>query len=192
MSDLKPALVRLLRAAFPHSDFPDGPYERVADKIIARSKKTSTTSSSSSRVSRPWSKPDWTATQDDEVAEKLLQELANTEFFTFIRGIAVVSLYDDHEVWELLGYEGASFDKGGYIDRGFDDLDWLPTTQDRGVRRTGRVRRGRRSRPARERLRSSIMSDYENACSSATRSTMTPRRSSSSAPAPAAAPSPTS
>ena len=38
----------------------------------------------------------------------------------------VVALYDDHEVWELLGYEGASFDKGGYIDRGFDDLDWLP------------------------------------------------------------------
>jgi len=25
-----------------------------------------------------------------------------------------------------LGYEGPSFDKGGYINRGFDDLDWLP------------------------------------------------------------------
>ena len=35
MSDLKPALVRLLRAAFPHSNFPDGPYERVADKILS-------------------------------------------------------------------------------------------------------------------------------------------------------------
>ena len=38
----------------------------------------------------------------------------------------VVALYDDHEVWELLGYEGPSFDKGGYLHRGFDDLDWLP------------------------------------------------------------------
>ena len=38
----------------------------------------------------------------------------------------VVALYDDREVWELLGYEGPSFDKGGYVDRGFDDLDWLP------------------------------------------------------------------
>ena len=26
----------------------------------------------------------------------------------------------------VLGYEGASFDKGGYINRGFNDLDWLP------------------------------------------------------------------
>ena len=39
---------------------------------------------------------------------------------------AVVTLYSDPEVWELLGYEGPSYDKGGYVDRGFDDLDWLP------------------------------------------------------------------
>jgi hypothetical protein len=29
-------------------------------------------------------------------------------------------------VWDLLGYEGPSFDKGGYLHRGFNDLDWLP------------------------------------------------------------------
>jgi len=38
----------------------------------------------------------------------------------------VVALYDDREVWNLLGYEGPSYDKGGYLNRGFDDLDWLP------------------------------------------------------------------
>jgi hypothetical protein len=37
-----------------------------------------------------------------------------------------VALYDSAEVWDLLGYEGPSFDKGGYLHRGFDDLDWLP------------------------------------------------------------------
>ena len=42
------------------------------------------------------------------------------------KGVAVVGIYDDHEVWERLGYEGASFDQGGYLHRGFDDLDWLP------------------------------------------------------------------
>jgi hypothetical protein len=26
----------------------------------------------------------------------------------------------------MLGYEGPSFDKGGYLERGFNDLDWLP------------------------------------------------------------------
>ena len=29
-------------------------------------------------------------------------------------------------MWDLLGYEGYSSDKGGYINRGFNDLDWLP------------------------------------------------------------------
>jgi hypothetical protein len=38
----------------------------------------------------------------------------------------ITSLYDDREVWSLLGYEGPSFAQGGYLKRGFDDLDWLP------------------------------------------------------------------
>ena len=28
------ALVRLLRAAYPHPDFPDGPYERAAEAVV--------------------------------------------------------------------------------------------------------------------------------------------------------------
>jgi hypothetical protein len=64
--------------------------------------------------------------QDAETAEKLLREIEEAEFFKLVRAVTVVALYDDHEVWELLGYEGASFDRGGYVERGFDDLDWLP------------------------------------------------------------------
>ena len=52
--------------------------------------------------------------------------MAGTPFFALVHATTVVALYDDHEVWDLLGYEGSSFDKGGYLDRGFDDLDWLP------------------------------------------------------------------
>ena len=54
-------------------------------------------------------------------------EIEDVPFFQLIRSVAVVSLYNDHEVWDLLGYEGESFSQGGYLDRGFDDLDWLPT-----------------------------------------------------------------
>jgi hypothetical protein len=43
-----------------------------------------------------------------------------------IRGDLVVSLYNQPEVWPKFGYEGASADKGGYLHRGFNDLDWLP------------------------------------------------------------------
>ena len=39
---------------------------------------------------------------------------------------AVVAVYSDQRTWELVGYAGPSFDKGGYLHRGFNDLDWLP------------------------------------------------------------------
>ena len=39
---------------------------------------------------------------------------------------AVVALYNNPLVWRHFGYEGPSAEFGGYIDRGFDDLTWLP------------------------------------------------------------------
>src|SRR6187455_993026 len=35
-TDHRRNLVRLLRAAYPHSTFPDGPYERTADAVVER------------------------------------------------------------------------------------------------------------------------------------------------------------
>jgi hypothetical protein len=37
-----------------------------------------------------------------------------------------VSLYNQKEVWPKFGYEGSSAEHGGYIKRGFADIDWLP------------------------------------------------------------------
>ena len=48
--------------------------------------------------------------------------------FTFVqkvRGGLMTGLYNNKEVWPVFGYEGESASKGGYIDRGFNDLDWL-------------------------------------------------------------------
>ena len=55
----------------------------------------------------------------------LLHRIADTPFFQTIRGDLVVSLYNQKEIWPLFGFEGASADKGGYIKRGFDDIDWI-------------------------------------------------------------------
>ncbi len=42
-----------------------------------------------------------------------------------MRANLIVGLYNQKELWPIFGYEGASFDKGGYLERGFDDIDWL-------------------------------------------------------------------
>ena len=69
----------------------------------------------------PYAEVKWEA---DRV--KLLQGIEHTEFFKTVRGDLVVSLYNQKELWPKFGYEGSSAEHGGYIKRGFADIDWLP------------------------------------------------------------------
>jgi hypothetical protein len=123
------SLVRLLRTAYPHVRFPDGPYQRTAEAILEQADAslwlrialTQGLGSLDAKAGGSFVK------LDDEAAYQLLVDIENAEFFKFIRAIAVVTLYDDPETLEILGYEGPAYEKGGYLNRGFDDLDWLPT-----------------------------------------------------------------
>jgi len=61
--------------------------------------------------------------EEERVA--ILRQIEGTPFFQAVRGGLVVSLYNQKEIWPIFGYEGESFSKGGYIHRGFDDIEWL-------------------------------------------------------------------
>jgi hypothetical protein len=121
-------LMRVLRVMYPHDGFPDGPYERSRDALLADA-------TASPRLAgviaqgvrdldalgdRPF------ADLSDAEATAILEGIAGSDFFVAVRNKAFATLYDDHEVWTLLGYEGPSFELGGYVRRGFADLDWLP------------------------------------------------------------------
>jgi hypothetical protein len=55
----------------------------------------------------------------------LLRAMSHDPMFQTIRGGLVVSLYNNHDLWPIFGYEGESYSKGGYLHRGFNDIDWL-------------------------------------------------------------------
>lgn len=55
----------------------------------------------------------------------ILRSMEKSAFFQKIRGGLVTGLYNQKAVWPLFGYEGESFSQGGYIERGFDDINWL-------------------------------------------------------------------
>ena len=61
--------------------------------------------------------------EEDRVA--ILTALAGGAFFQTIRGGLVTGLYNQKDVWPIFGYEGESFSQGGYIERGFADINWL-------------------------------------------------------------------
>jgi len=54
-----------------------------------------------------------------------LKSIEEGEFFTALKTPLMFNLYNTQELWDLIGYPGPSFPIG-YINRGFDDIDWLP------------------------------------------------------------------
>jgi len=120
--------MRLLRVAYPHPGFPDAPYERVA-KLLAEAE--AAVEGEEDVISQGLDDLDAAAggdfdVLDDESATAAVAAITDSAFFARVHATFVVTFYDDHEVWDLLGYEGPSYDRGGYLHRGFDDLDWLP------------------------------------------------------------------
>lgn len=125
------ALTDMVRAMFPHPSFPDGPYERCAQTILAAAQDDVRFRTQLDQGLRDLDVAGGVpfAELDDAKRLAVLQGMSATEFFEGVRSRVITSLYDDREVWSLLGYEGPSYDQGGYATRGFDDLDWLPAAR---------------------------------------------------------------
>lgn len=56
----------------------------------------------------------------------ILKNIEGSIFFEQVRSKCITGIYNNKELWPHFGYEGASARHGGYINRGFNDLDWLP------------------------------------------------------------------
>lgn len=64
------------------------------------------------------------APEDSRVAA--LKRVEATPFFQNVRTQTLQVLYATPMATKLFGYEGEAFSKGGYLQRGFNDLRWLP------------------------------------------------------------------
>jgi hypothetical protein len=121
-------LTTLLRRMFPHAKFPDGPYERAAAAIQQAGEEDPRQAAQLAQGTRELEARGF-ADLDADAALAYLKEISGTVFFQTVRSKFITTFYDDREVWGLLGYEIDSFAQGGYIGRGFDDLDWLPAAR---------------------------------------------------------------
>lgn len=57
---------------------------------------------------------------------ELLRKIQLGAFFQTVRILTLLNLYGNAHVGRKLGYEGRSYEHGGYLNRGFNDLSWLP------------------------------------------------------------------
>lgn len=124
------ALLQISRSVYPHPMLDDLFYARCVESIDAKAGqdpalKAAITEGVATLTQQAGG--DWASAPAEKQAA-LLQAVATEPFFQAVRGDMVVSLYDNPGLWPQFGYEGPSFPKGGYINRGFNDIDWLPET----------------------------------------------------------------
>jgi len=119
-------ILKVTRAIFPHDTLDDAVYALVVKDLDAAAKDPDVAALLRDGLKLLNEKADGDWAQLDHLArENIVTKLASTNFFEKIRGTSVVSLYNNEMAWAHFGYEGPSFQKGGYFDRGFQDLEWL-------------------------------------------------------------------
>ncbi|MFT5400375.1 MAG: hypothetical protein ACI8XW_003182 [Gammaproteobacteria bacterium] len=121
-------ILKVTRGIFPHDRLDDAVYALVVKDLDAAAAKDATVAKllrDGLKQLNKLANGDW-ASLDYLARENLVIKMADTDFFEKIRGTSVVSLYNNEMAWAHFGYEGSSFEKGGYFNRGFQDLDWLP------------------------------------------------------------------
>ncbi|MDP9136713.1 MAG: twin-arginine translocation signal domain-containing protein [Pseudomonadota bacterium] len=125
-------LVKMARDIYPHDKIADQYYATVISGIDAAAKDDAALKTmleqgvadlDSKAQAAKVSGYAAIAEETDRVA--VLKQIETTPFFQKIRGDLITGIYNNKELWPSFGYEGESASKGGYVSRGFDDINWL-------------------------------------------------------------------
>lgn len=125
-------LLRIARDIFPHDKLADKyyihaiqPYDAAAAKDTATRKLLTEGLAKLNATAKRLHGQTYTRIAEEPKRVSVLKAIEATPFFQKVRGGLVTGLYDNKEVFPFFGYEGSSWEKGGYINRGFNDMDWL-------------------------------------------------------------------
>ena len=117
-------LLCMTRTLFPHDFLPDAQYLKIVTTLDVKAGAAQDigTMIKSSLAAFPM---DFAAMTEAKRAD-YLRSIERSPFFQLVYKETLVGLYGDPYVASLLGYEGSSVEHGGYLQRGFDDISWLP------------------------------------------------------------------
>ncbi len=134
-ADLRPEEVRTLlkftRDLFPHDRLDDSFYARAVAALQQEAAKDASTRRLLSvgidqlnRLAATSSGKPYADLSDEAARVAIIKKIETGAFFNKVYNDAIVGLYNQPEVWPKFGYEGPSSAKGGYLHRGFSDIDW--------------------------------------------------------------------
>lgn len=123
------ALLQLLRFIYPHRDLDDAVYALAVkdlDRAAAADSALNTMLTNGLAALDNAAQGDWLGAPSERQLA-IVKSIADSPFFATIRSRAVIALYNNELAFAHFGYAGSAFEKGGYLERGFNDLDWLPS-----------------------------------------------------------------
>jgi hypothetical protein len=126
------ALMRFTRDLFPHDDLVDAIYASAIAPLDDEAAKDAGTkmllsagvADLDARTMKAGGKR-FAETTDEATRIAAMREIEDTAFFKKVYGGTITPLYNNRDAWKEFGFEGPSSPFGGYLHRGFNDLDWL-------------------------------------------------------------------
>ena len=127
------ALLKMTRDLFPHDRLDDSFYakaiaplqEEAAKSADVRKLLAEGVAQLNAATMASAGKP-YADVPDEVMRVTTIQKIEGGAFFTKVYTGTMTPLYNQPELWAKFGYEGPSSALGGYLHRGFDDIDWLP------------------------------------------------------------------
>lgn len=125
-------LLRMARDIYPHDTLEDKYYAQVMTPLAEQAEKDDDlkallkdgVAALDAQANRLFGKAYLEVTAEaDRVT--VLKALEDTPFFQKIRGDLMMGIYNNEELWPRFGYGGSAWEKGGYVNRGFDENDWI-------------------------------------------------------------------
>lgn len=127
-------ILRMTQDIYPHPDLLSiDVYQAITDGVVAgaegdedNAKALSTGLAQIEEQSQALFGTSYVNIEDADAREGLLRKFQNEDFFQGIRWAAYFGIYNNADVWPKFGYQGSSVEHGGYIDRGFSDITFVP------------------------------------------------------------------
>lgn len=132
--DQKLQMLRIARDVYPHETLLDNaPYQAVVDAILGEAEKDEKVAklvtdglADVNKRSNDVYKANYVDVKEGMKREGILRQIELTDFFQKIRGGLLFGLYNNKALYPKFGYDGSSWEKGGFInDPSFGKVDWL-------------------------------------------------------------------
>jgi hypothetical protein len=130
-TDMPAVMVKLARRLFPHEDMADAVYGEVVGQVLATIASDPATAGlidGATQVLDSAGSGSWIDLAESEQLA-VLRATENDPTVVGLRETVRFVFYQNESVWKHIDYPGSSKEFGGYIDRGFNDIDWLPEAE---------------------------------------------------------------